>query len=65
MIKTNISIHTLHAEGDNYISGRYYLWDTFLSTPSMRRVTIYTIVHCADLVISIHTLHAEGDLRKE
>ena len=34
----------------------------FLSTPSMRRVTIAGYSYAAGIFISIHTLHAEGDV---
>ena len=56
-----ISIHSLHAEGDN--GGRLdsYRRAGFQSTPSMRRETYAMSLVADSITISIHSLHAEGD----
>ena len=61
--KSQISIHTLHTEGDLLCNPLDYLLDLFQSTPSTRRVTSHTY-SVGDRVqfISIHTLHTEGDV---
>ena len=58
-----ISIHTLRVEGDQNVTFISYDIDTFLSTPSVWRVTDLVNFHSfsPNLIISIHTLRVEGD----
>ena len=56
-----ISIHSLHTEGDNCAINRPYRTWKFQSTPSTRRETIRGNTYYALDNISIHSLHTEGD----
>ena len=57
----SISIHALREEGDTDLKRRQTVRESFLSTPSARRATVWLAAadrHCA---ISIHALREEGD----
>ena len=56
-----ISIHALREEGDPTRLMRYCCSVLFLSTPSVRRATVYESCHCDTRRISIHALREEGD----
>ena len=60
-----ISIHTLHTEGDPGPQSRWCTTILFQSTPSTRRVTKYNAGLKQYSSISIHTLHTEGDLKRK
>ena len=57
-----ISIHSLHTEGD--LAGSFYqsLHRGFQSTPSTRRETYFGTQTEKNRSISIHSLHTEGDV---
>ena len=57
----DISIHSLHTEGDNCAINRPYRTWKFQSTPSTRRETQLEVKVEQDRPISIHSLHTEGD----
>ena len=57
-----ISIHTLRVEGDGTAADGFRHGKTFLSTPSVWRVTgTYPAFIHQNFTISIHTLRVEGD----
>ena len=57
----NISIHSLHTEGDTSRDFYIAIIIIFQSTPSTRRETLASFQLCPALIISIHSLHTEGD----
>ena len=61
---SSISIHTLRVEGDICPAAPQSLL-TFLSTPSVWRVTAACQCSSDALNISIHTLRVEGDSKKQ
>ncbi len=56
-----VSIHALHAEGDQDLAGLCRQVLQFQSTPSTRRATIRVAIWRRSCRVSIHALHAEGD----
>ena len=56
-----ISIHALREEGDRACLAYFSRANLFLSTPSARRATDYTIIIGHRRAISIHALREEGD----
>ena len=56
-----ISIHALREEGDVLLKVPFYLLYKFLSTPSARRATPFSVCCCFCRIISIHALREEGD----
>ena len=58
-----ISIHALREEGDCHASTSPMMKQRFLSTPSARRATRYSLFSSLVCVISIHALREEGDKR--
>ena len=56
-----ISIHALREEGDACLPGKNTFTSQFLSTPSARRATEFSLPICVDVEISIHALREEGD----
>ena len=60
-VDRNISIHSLHTEGDTINSCNDLNLFQFQSTPSTRRETCACIQKCSHCNISIHSLHTEGD----
>ena len=56
-----ISIHALREEGDLLDRWEEYSLETFLSTPSARRVTVLRRGGVLGARISIHALREEGD----
>ena len=60
MVKS-ISIHALREEGDTRKTVSRNVTALFLSTPSVRRATLYLTATGLQLRISIHALREEGD----
>ena len=58
---STISIHALREEGDLSSTGMSPYGMQFLSTPSVRRATMYCFRSVAPDSISIHALREEGD----
>ena len=56
-----ISIHALREEGDSLCRVAILSLVRFLSTPSARRATEFSLPICVDVEISIHALREEGD----
>ena len=56
-----ISIHALREEGDYLVYKDTSKMDTFLSTPSARRATLWADGRVQGALISIHALREEGD----
>ena len=63
--KHDISIHALREEGDYDILDLIGVQAIFLSTPSARRATRYSLPVQVDRSISIHALREEGDASYE
>ena len=59
---TTISIHALREEGDLGNTAALSVTTIFLSTPSARRATEYSIPQVTAPAISIHALREEGDV---
>ena len=57
----NISIHSLHTEGDTWCTRQTASGAEFQSTPSTRRETRNNRINIVIGDISIHSLHTEGD----
>ena len=59
-----ISIHTLHTEGDNFVTNQKVI--TFISIHTLHTEGDGEWVFSEDFVsgISIHTLHTEGDVNR-
>ena len=58
-----ISIHALREEGDHKMMATAQANAIFLSTPSVRRATGFTVNVAHATNISIHALREEGDSR--
>ena len=56
-----ISIHALCEEGDSFSFSNRPVFSSFLSTPSARRATVFSVVFVHKGFISIHALCEEGD----
>ena len=59
-----ISIHALRGEGDDGTHRLTFERNKFLSTPSVGRATMMSLLKNKETEISIHALRGEGDPRR-